>query len=164
MKKIKILHTEYGSFNDDIIQFLIRRLKEKKNCSLLDPMAGTAPLIPFIENNDYRAYFNDLMPLHFFINRAKTYDIYQSYLKQGKIWYQKELQEALGTLRNKKSVISNEIIESSVFAGLTQAWNSLEKYEERQAILMRALILLCVRPFSSTIVSKNSIRTELRIV
>lgn len=156
MKKIKILHTEYGSYNDDVIQFLIRRLKEKKNGLLLDPMAGTAPLIPFIENNGYRAYFNDIMPLHYFVNKAKTYDIYYNYQKNGKQWYQQELEKCMESLKNKKSVISNEIIHNEVLISLKEAWKSIGEYEECQSILLRALLLLCIRPFSSSILSKNS--------
>lgn len=156
MKKIKILHTEYGSYNDDVIQFLIRRLKENKSGSLLDPMAGTAPLIPFIENNGYRAHFNDIMPLHYFINKAKTYDIYDNYQENGKLWYQKKLEKCLESLKNKKSVISNEIIDKDVLEYLTYAWKSIGECEERQSILLRALLLLCIRPLSSSIVSKNA--------
>jgi len=155
MKKIKILHTEYGSYNDDIINFLIRRLKENKNISLLDPMAGTAPLIPFIENNGYRAHFNDIMPIHYFINAAKTYDIYDSYQKNGKKWYQRELEKCMESLKNKKVVISNEIIDKEVLEGFSHAWKSIGEYEKRQTILLRALLLLCIRPFSSSIISKN---------
>ena len=156
MKKNKILHTEYGSYNSDIIEFFIRRLKEKKNCSLLDPMAGTAPLIPFIEKNGYSAFFNDIMPLHYYINSAKTYEIFKSYQKNKKEWYQAALEKCMESLEDKKSIISNEIINQEVLEGLIVAWKSINEYEERQSILLRALLLLCIRPLSSSIVSKNA--------
>jgi len=155
MNNTKILNTEYGSYNEDVIKFFKNRLNEGKKSVILDPMAGTAPLIPFIEKKGYTAYFNDILPLHFFINKAKTYEIYQKYIENGSDWYIQELLYCMSYLKNKKSIISDKWIDDDILHGLIQAWKKANDYEEHSATLLKAVILLGVRSFSSITESKN---------
>jgi len=153
MSKFKILSNEYGSFRTEIQEFFKRRLK--KPSVILDPMAGTAPLIPFFETHGHTAYLNDIMPIHFFINKAKTYEVFQHYHRQGFNWYVEQLLHCMNSLEKKVSIISDKWIDDSILSGLIQAWHAAEKYDENSATLLKATILLCVRPYSSITKSKN---------
>jgi len=153
MGNFKILSSEYGSFRSEIIEFFKRRLK--KPSVVLDPMAGTAPLIPFFETHGHTAYLNDIMPIHFFINKAKTYEVFQHYQQHGYEWYVEQLLHCMNSLEGKVSIISDKWIDDSILSGLIQAWHATEKYDENSTTFLKAIILLCVRPYSSTTKSKN---------
>ena len=153
MRKFKILSSEYGAFREKIIEFFRRRLI--KPSVILDPMAGTAPLIPFIEKNGHTAYFNDILPIHFFINKAKTYEVYQHYIQNDYDWYVEQLLHCMNSLEGKVSIISDKWIDDNILSGLIQAWHAAEKYDVNSATFLKAIILMCVRPYSSITKSKN---------
>lgn len=154
MNNPKILSSEYSAFRGQIQEFFKGKLgKEPK--VILDPMAGTAPLIPFIETNGHTAYLNDILPLHFFINEAKTYQVFQHYQQCGYDWFFQQLLYCMTPLEGKVLCMSNKWIDDSILHGLIRAWHATEHYDENSATLLKALILLCVRPFSSTTKSRN---------
>lgn len=153
MNNFKILSSEYGAFREEIQEFFKRILK--KPSVILDPMAGTAPLIPFVETNGHIGYFNDILPIHFFINRAKTYKIFQVYQQNGYDWHLQQLLHCMASLEGKVLCISDKWIDDSILDGLKEAWKATEQYDDSSATLLKATILLCVRPLSSTTKSKN---------
>ena len=118
-------------------------------------MAATAPLIPFIEMKGHTAYFNDVIPLHYFINKAKTYRVFTDYQKKGYDWYFEQLLKCMTLLDGKVLVMSDNWIDDSILNGLVEAWHATEEYDEESAILLKAIIILCVRPFSSVTKSNN---------
>jgi len=154
MNNFKILSSEYGSFRDDIVKRFKRGVLKKPSV-IYDPMAGTAPLIPFIEMKGHTAYLNDILPIHFFINKAKTYQVFQNYQKKGYNWFFELLLECMALLEGKVLVMSDNWIDDSILSGLIEAWHATERYDEESATLLKATILLCVRPLSSTTKSKN---------
>jgi len=154
MNNYKILSSEYGSFRNGIVKHFKERILKKPSV-LYDPMAGTAPLIPFIEMQGHTAYFNDILPLHYFINKAKKYRVFTDYQKKGYDWYFEQLLECMALLEGKVLVMSDNWIDDSILNGLVQAWHATEEYNEESAILLKAIIILCVRPFSSVTKSNN---------
>ena len=154
MKTIKTLIPEYAVFRPDIHEYFQMKIL-KEPLVILDPMAGTAPLIPFIETHGHRAYLNDILPVHFYINRAKRYQIFQCYKQYGYDWYVQQLLHCMAPLQGKHLCISDKWIDDSVLDSLIQAWHAVERYDESAAILLKATILLCVRPFSSITRTEN---------
>jgi hypothetical protein len=75
MRRIKILRKEYASFRPEVVDFFVKKVLPRSRV-VLDPMAGTSPLIPYIEYSGISAHFNDILPIHLFVNRAKTYTTY----------------------------------------------------------------------------------------
>lgn len=155
MNNAKILSSEYSAFRKGILEYFEKDLREKKRLVILDPMAGTAPLIPLIESEGHRAYFNDILPLHFFINQAKTYRVFQYYKQRGHNWFLEQLLNYMNMLKGKRLLISEKWIEDSVLDGLANAWHAVEECDETAKTFMRAVILLCVRPLASITKSKN---------
>lgn len=154
MNNFRILSSEYGAFRSEIQEFFKVTLLRKTSV-ILDPMAGTAPLIPFIETNGHTAYLNDILPIHFFINKAKTYQAFRNYQKLGYDWFFHELLDCMSSLQGKELCISDKWIDDSILLGLVQAWQAAESHDRNSATLLKAVILLCVRPLSSTTKSKN---------
>jgi hypothetical protein len=150
----KTLSSEYSAFRDQIQKSFKRKLRKEPKV-IYDPMAGTAPLIPFIETNGHVAYLNDILPMHFFINKAKTYQVFQQYKQYGFDWYFQQLLSCMTPLEGKVLCISDKWIDDSILRGLIQAWHAAEQYDEDSATLLKAAILLCVRPFSSITKSNN---------
>jgi hypothetical protein len=154
MNNSKVLSSEYGAFRYEIQDFFRNKLLRKPSV-ILDPMAGTAPLIPFVETNGHTAYFNDILPVHFFINNAKTYEVFQHYKQHGYDWYLKQLIDCMAHLKGKMLRMSDSWIDESILQGLIKAWHAAEQYDLNSSILLKASILLCVRPLSSTTKSNN---------
>jgi hypothetical protein len=154
MKNFRILSSEYATFRGEIQEYFKGTLLKKPSV-ILDPMAGTAPLIPFIETNGHIAYLNDILPIHFFINNAKRYRVFQHYQQRGYDWHFQQLLFCMTPLKGKVLCISDKWIDDSILHGLIQAWQAVEKYDEDSASILKATILLCVRPLSSTTKSKN---------
>jgi len=154
MRNFRILSSEYGVFRGEIQEIFKHKLRQP--AVLYDPMAGTAPLIPFIETNGHVAYLNDALPIHFFINQAKTYSVFQAYKQHGYDWYFRQLLCCMDPLKDKRFRISDKWIDDEILEGLIQAWHATEQYDRSSATLMKAAILLCVRPFSSTTRSNNA--------
>lgn len=155
MNNAKLLNSEYATFRSEILDYFKGKLINKRPLIILDPMAGTAPLIPLVESQGHKAYFNDILPLHFFINQAKTYKAFKYYKKLGYNWFYKKLLNYMNPLSDKRLCISEKWIEDSVLDGLNKAWYAVEECEEMARTIMRAVILLCVRPLSSITKSKN---------
>ncbi|MFC1902594.1 hypothetical protein ACFLX4_00795 [Chloroflexota bacterium] len=152
----KILESEYSAFRKEIIDYFEKNLLDDEPLTILDPMAGTAPLVPLIETRGHKAYFNDILPLHFFMNQAKTFRAFQYYQHYG---YDRFLNELLGymvPLKDKQLYISDKWIEDNILHDLVQSWNATAKCEELARIIIRAIILLCVRPLSSITKTKNA--------
>lgn len=154
MNNHHLLSSEYGTFRDDV-QLVVERDILTKPCTILDPMAGTAPFVPFVETKGYKAYFNDILPLHYFINRAKTYDVFQNFRERGYDWFFEQMIKCMSPLQNKTLLISDNWIDDTILEGLKEAWNSSSSYDDRSATFLKAAILLCVRPFSSITKSNN---------
>lgn len=154
MNNARMLSSEYGTFRTEI-QDYFKKAVLKEPLVIFDPMAGTAPLIPFVETHGHIAYFNDIQPIHLFINEAKTYRVFQEYTQKGYEWYVKQLLDCMSPLRGKSLCISGNWIDDSVLHGLIQAWQATERHKENTATLLRAVILLCVRPLSSITRSRN---------
>jgi len=153
MNNFKILSSEYSAFRGEIQEFFKGKLK--KPSVILDPMAGTAPLIPFIETHGHTAYFNDILPIHFFINKAKTHQAFQHYRQHGYDWYFQQLLHCMTPLEGKVLCISDKWIDDSILRDLIEAWRAAEQYDENSATILKATILLCVRPLSSITKSSN---------
>jgi hypothetical protein len=153
MNSFRILSSEYGAFRPEIQEFFKHKLKEPS--VILDPMAGMAPLIPFFETHGHTAYLNDILPIHFFINEAKTYQVFRHYQRQGYDWFFQQLLHCTGPLRSKALCISDRWIDDDILRGLIHAWHVAEQYDENSATLLKATILLCVRPLSSITKSNN---------
>ena len=148
---IKILHKEYYSFRDDIVSYFDSHVLPLAK-SILDPMAGTAPLIPYATKHGTKAFFNDIVPLHYFINRAKTVSVYRhiiDLLSKKPNFLTEEILECLVKMRKKKLIISDKWIPDENLAGLIYAWEMSNRYEDNVEIFIKSVILLCVRPFSS---------------
>jgi len=154
MRQSKLLSSEYATFRPEILDYLRDEVLTEP-VTILDPMAGTAPLVPFVETHGHKAYFNDILPLHSIVNRAKTYEAYQCYLERGHDWFLQRLLESMATLEGKRLRISHEWIDDAVLEGLAAAWRESEEYDRPIATLMKATIMVCVRPFSSITRTSN---------
>jgi hypothetical protein len=154
VNNFRILPSEYGAFRGEI-QGFFKHTVLKKPSVILDPMTGTAPLIPFIETNGHTAYLNDILPVHFFINKAKTYQAFRNYQKRGYDWCFQGLLNCMSPLEGKELCISDKWIDDNILHGLVQAWHAAELLDRNSATILKAVILLCVRPLSSITKSKN---------
>lgn len=153
-KKCKILASEYATYRNDILEHFYKHIL-KKPCIFYDPMAGTAPLLPYLEVRGYTSYFNELLPVHYFANRAKSYTVFLKYRKNGKEWFQARLLELLLGLKDKKLHHSNEWINEDVLKVLIGAWNDTFNFQNEEAIFLKAIILISIRSLSSFTPSKN---------
>lgn len=154
MRTDRILSSEYGKFRPEI-QDYFRKKVLKSPMRIYDPTAGTAPLIPFIEVEGHTAYFNDVLPIHCFINMAKTYRVFQCYEQHGYDWLLEQLCYCMAPLEHEPLHISDKWIADGVLNCLILAWKSADRYEADVATLLRAAVLASVRPLSSITRSGN---------
>lgn len=149
--KIKILPREYSSFRDDIISYFDSQVLPFAK-TILDPMAGTAPLIPFATKHGIKSFFNDIIPLHYFINRSKTFHVYKhikDHLSKQPTFLIEELSKCLVNLRKNRLIISDKWIPDENLDGLIFAWDFADNYEKYLSMFFKSIILLCISSFSS---------------
>ena len=156
----QLLATEYASYRDEVIEVLsselaqIERTRSRK-IVLYDPMAGTAPLLSLAEARGYTAYFNDLNSLHLYVNAAKTYQSYLHFIEIGPIKLLSMLCEMASKLDRYPRNPTEKWIEGPVLKELMFAWKKSEEQSKTIAVLIKAIILLSVRNFSSFIRTTN---------
>lgn len=148
--RLTLLPKDYATFRKKIFDFIIKEVLPNTKC-IFDPMAGTAPLIPYIEKMGIKAHFNDLLPLHYFINKSKTLRCYETLKKIEKRkhnFLNQEIIHCLRSLFKKKLLISTNWIHHDILDVFIKGWEKTQNYEEDISILLKAIILLCVRPYS----------------
>lgn len=160
-----LLSRDYGTFRPYILDFLLRKVLP--HCErILDPMSGTAPILPVVTKARIMAHFNDVLPLHFFINKAKTFDCFLALSKKEEMEKQflfKEAMRLLRPLNTCRLLISKNWIHEDILAILIDAWKAARKYKDRRiGRILRAIILLCIRPYScfTPSVSNHTLRTR----
>ncbi len=154
VETVKLLRPEYATFRHYVIKFFKEHLP-KEPTTILDPMAGTAPLIPFVETHGHTAYFNDILPIHTFINNAKTYSAFECFRKRGYDWFYKQLLRCMKSLQGKRLCISDKLIDDSILENLVNSWYIAQRLDEDVASLLKAAIILSVRDFASITRTQN---------
>lgn len=150
-RRPKVLHKEYASFRNDIVQFFVKEVLPRAK-TIVDPMAGTAPLIPFVELLGLKAYFNDILPIHVYINKAKTYQVFnalQSFAKKDPNFLKKELRNCFSTVKNHRLRISDKWIPDDIVEGMLSVWAKTHFYEKPIRDFFRAVIILSARYFGT---------------
>lgn len=152
----KLFQREYATFRDPLITYF-REEALPNAVTFLDPMAGTAPLIPHIEEMSRSrgittfAHFNDILPHHMHINRAKTYKVCRAVRRcheDDPQYLESQLLMYLAPLRKKSVLPSNDMVHEDVLRILNEAWYQAADNPEPLCHFFRAVILLCVRPYS----------------
>jgi hypothetical protein len=150
----QVLATEYSSYRDEVIDVLSTKMadaEESRSHPLVvyDPMAGTAPLLSLAERRGYTVYFNDLNPLHLYVNAAKTLPSYLTFKKIGPAKLLSLVCEMASGLDRCPRTPTEEWIESPVLDRLILAWKRSEEQNNSIATLVKAILLLAIRNFSS---------------
>ncbi len=156
----KVLATEYASYRDTVLRTLITRLETaqasiSRPISIYDPMAGTGPLIPEVERSGYVGYFNDLNSLHLYVNKAKTYRSYKTFKRIGSATLLKKLCNFTSRLDRNTPMPTEKWIDDVSLRILSSAWSSCEDEIKPVTIILKAIILLSIRDFSSFVKTKN---------
>jgi hypothetical protein len=149
-QRTKILRKEYATFRSEVVKHFVTKVLPHAR-AVLDPMAGTSPLVPYIEYYGLSAHFNDILPIHFFINRAKTYSTYCKVSEAEETNPEKlrsDLCACMSKLEDKSLVISDQWIHDDVIEALLDAWEKTGGYEKEIQAFFQAVILLCVREYS----------------
>ncbi|GAI94290.1 unnamed protein product, partial [marine sediment metagenome] len=152
---MKFSHREYTTFRPNICKYFIDSvLPNSKN--ILDPMAGTAPLIPYVECQHLTAFFYDILPVYYYINRAKTYKVFKKVYGKQLILIEKELIKKLKSINNKKLLISEKWIPDDILEDLLNVWKLSDNYEKQINIFVKAIIIMSIHPLGCAIVSPNN--------
>ncbi len=154
-----MLSRNYATYRPGLIDYFAEEVVSSKEVTL-DPLAGTAPLIPHIELSGGSAYFNDILPLHFYINRAKTFPISKVVRKDtlsNNNVLLNELKLFLKPLRNKSLQMSEKWIHDDILEVLLDAWTKTESHKKSYEIFMKAIIILCIDSLSSVSKSQSNI-------
>lgn len=154
MKTLKIFNSEYAKFRPEIINYFIK-LKLFGNNILMDPMAGSSPLIPLVEKHGGVAYFNDILPVFFYINSAKQYKISICFRKYGRNWFMDALKKYMKKLDNKKLIISEKWIREDILDDLINSWKLTEQFEDNIQIFLKAVIIKSIRYFATYTKTQN---------
>ena len=150
MRRIRLLPREYATFRKSVTKFLIDEVLPNTK-TLLDPMCGTAPLIPYTEKMGIAAYFNDFLPVHYYINQAKSYRVFQAIKRRRRKrrdCLEIELNKCLAGLKNKRFIISGSWVNDDIMSEFLTAWKRTSRYSNGFDIFLKAAILLCIRPFA----------------
>jgi len=156
-KPPKLLPQEYSSFRPDVITYLVQNLPEHD--TLLDPMAGTAPLLPFTDAQGRSAHFCDLLPIHFYLNSIKTIDVYKAYRRRkqrNRRFLNQLISSLLSPLASSAFSVSDGWLHNDIEGALCKAWRRSSRYSPEICKILRASLILSVRHFSSFSTSANT--------
>jgi len=67
---------EYGRYRKDILEHFVRDVLPSTRV-LLDPMAGTASLLPYCQKMGISSYYSEILPVHKYVNSAKTLEVWK---------------------------------------------------------------------------------------
>jgi hypothetical protein len=157
-KGVRFLSNEYGSFRQGIIEYFEKSVVTECRL-LLDPMCGSCPLIPTVEKNNIVAHFNDIIPVHYYVNKIKTYKAFLGFTKSNKdrtdtIYY--EAIDCLRGLKNKRLIVSDKWIEDSILEALIEAWKKAGSHPRTVSDILKAIVVLSIRPYSCFTRSKKN--------
>lgn len=159
-KNTKLLDFEYATYRSQIQDYFVEEVLTSP-VTILDPMAGTAPLIPFFETHGHKAYLSDLLPIHYHINRMKLWRSKESFNEYGSEKIKRRLMTYLKPLNRKRTFVSTDWIDETILDIFVGAWNQAEDEDEYLRAVLRGLIILCIKPYSSF--SKSSNPTWIKI-
>lgn len=148
----KFFPQEYGKFRVDILDHFVKDVLPSTKV-LLDPMGGTASLLPYCQKMGITSYYSDIIPVHTFVNKAKTIAALKSVVdfeKSEKTAIDAFLADFFGHIGDTSLLISDSWFHDDALESLRTAWKSSEEYEEGVSIFIKAVILLTVRSFSSS--------------
>ena len=128
---------------------------QQKPKVILNPMAGSAPLIPYFETHGHKAYLNDILPIHYHINKVKLFQCRNLFFEYGFEWFREKLLEYFAPLDVKGRAVSAEWINDLILKDFINSWKHANKEEENISTILKALILLSLKPFSSFTNSTN---------
>jgi len=156
----QVLATEYASYRHDVIGKVLSVLADvqtglERPLVLYDPMAGTAPLLPFAQRYGYIAYLNDLNTLHRYVNAAKTYHSYSTFTRVGSANLVSTLCTMTSEIDRSPRTPTGQWIENDVLQFLVRAWQKCGEQSKALCILARAILLLAIRDFASCSRSGN---------
>ena len=156
----RVLATEYASYRDNVTNRLCKELRRAEHprshrLVLYDPMAGTAPLLPVAEQHGYTAYFNDLNPLHRYVNGAKSFPAFLAFKRIGEAELLATVCEMASGLDRCPRTPTDKWIEGRVLDTLALAWQRSDDQPASTATLTKAVLLLSLRHFSSSIKTEN---------
>ncbi len=155
-KPAKLLLVEYATFRPDILRDLCRLLPEKRSV-VLDPMAGAATLLPFLQVRGHTAYMADLDPVHLHVNRIRRFEVYRTYSKTGRGEILTRLRDCGPELAraSRREVVTDRWIDDATLEGLVLAWHRTASSDGNVRLLLRGLLLLSVRPLAACAKSSN---------
>lgn len=150
----QLLTTEYASYRDGVIDELHKELDKiersrSRQIVFYDPMAGTAPLLSYAEEHGYIAYLNDLNSLHLYVNAAKTYQSYLNFIKIGPAKLLSIMCKMASRLDRCPRNPTEKWIDTLVLKELVLVWEASEKQGKTIGTLIKAILLLSIRDFSS---------------
>jgi hypothetical protein len=153
--KIKLLSTEYSSYRPNIHRFFLENVSRQSR-KLLDPWAGHASFLPHFELSGINAHLNDILPIHYFINQAKQYNMAVSVSRSNLAKLARDkLLELLSPLNDYKLTISAKWIDDNILRIYTNAWHTATTFEDELRVFSCAVLLLSIRHYCSVGNSSN---------
>ena len=151
LQSLRFFSQEYGKFRKEVFNYFNRDILPNTT-AMLDPMSGGAPLLPIAQTLGVQTVFSDMLPVHYYVNRAKNIEVWRAaktFEKINKTQFQSVLYDCLSEVGNTRLIVSDGWFPEEVLIGLLTAWEKTEKYPELVATLLKALILLSLRGMSS---------------
>jgi len=151
LKKLpKLLSPEYAAFRESVMRLLWELVPHKPSV-VVDPMAGTAPLLPYLQLSGHSSYMFDPDPVHFHINKIRTFEAYQSYRRVGHAGLLERLKDCTPELdrASQREVVTDRWLDDATLAALELAWQRTASFRGNVGLLLRGLLLLSVRPLSA---------------
>lgn len=143
---------EYGRYRKDILEHFVRDVLPSTRV-LLDPMAGTASLLPYCQKMGISSYYSEILPVHKFVNSAKTLEVWKcivAYERSSHNSIENFIMDFFRHFGETSLLITDSWFHDEALESLRFAWQESDGFEEKFSDFIKAVILLTVRSFSST--------------
>ncbi len=143
---------EYARFRKDILEHFVRDVLPTTRV-LLDPMAGTASLLPYCQKMGISSYYSEILPVHKYVNSAKTLEVWKCIADYEKLSHnsiKNFIMDFFSHFGETSLLITDSWFHDQALESLRFAWQESNGLEEKFPDFIKAVILLTVRSFSST--------------
>ena len=148
----RFLPQEYGKYRKDILEHFVCNVLPSTRV-LLDPLAGTASLLPYCQKMGISSYYSEILPVHKYVNSAKTLEVWKcivAYEKSSHNSIENFIMDFFSHFGETSLLISDSWFHDEALASLRLAWQASDGLEEKFSDFIKAVILLTVRSYSST--------------
>lgn len=145
----RLLDGEYATYREEVRAELLSRIPAGARV-VVDPMAGTASLMPPLQLRGHEVHMLDISPVHYYVNSVRTAEACRYFHSRGE---NAMVDAAIGCLGDltvvlRRLAVADGWFDAPTLGALQTAWELTPDLGPRMGAFVRALIVMLARDVS----------------